>query len=96
MSDVNPTNSKSYRPGDEKRGYNDPVSIVITMRECSDLMTAITELTMGPYSPSKEEWEWLENVMGMPTQDSLLAICNKMGSYAGSALARENSKTAND
>lgn len=96
MSDVNPTNSKSYRPGDEKRGYNDPVPIVLTMRECSDLMTAITELTMGPYSPSKEEWEWLENVMGMPTQDSLLAICDKMSSYAGSALAHENSKTAND
>ena len=89
MSDVNPTNSKSYRPGDEKRGYNDPVSIVLTMRECSDLMTAITELTMGPCSPSKEDWEWLENV-------SLLAICDKMSTYAGNALAQKNSKTAND
>ncbi len=30
MSDVNPTNSKSYRPGDEEKGYNDLVTIVLT------------------------------------------------------------------
>jgi hypothetical protein len=96
MSDINPTNSKSYRPGDEEKGYNDLVTIVLTKRECSDLLTAMNELTAGPYAPSKEEWEWLENVMGMPTQDSLLAICDKMSTYAGNALAQKNSKTAND
>lgn len=96
MSDVNPTNSKSYRPGDEDRGYNDPVSVILTMRECSDLMTAITELTMGPYSLSREEWEWLENVMGMPTKDSLLAICDKVSACTGSALAHKNDSTTND
>ena len=33
MSDVNPTNSKSYRPGDEEKGYNDLVTIVLTKRD---------------------------------------------------------------
>ena len=47
MSDVNPTNSKSYRPGDERKGYNDLVTIVLTKRDCSDLLTAMNELTLG-------------------------------------------------
>jgi len=55
MSDVNPTNSKSYRPGDERKGYNDLVTIVLTKRECSDLLTAMNELTAGPYAPSDKE-----------------------------------------
>ena len=32
MSDVNPTNSASYRPGDEKRGYNELITLTLTDR----------------------------------------------------------------
>ncbi len=81
MSDVNPTNSKSYCPGDERKGYNDPVTIVLTKRECSDLLTAMNELTAGPYAPSKEEWQWMENVLGMPTRESLMALFDKVDDF---------------
>ncbi len=83
MSDVNPTNSKSYRPGDEKRGYNELITLTLTDRECADLMNTITEMTMGAFSPSAEEWEWLENVMNMPTRDSLRKLGHKIGRFRG-------------
>lgn len=83
MSDVNPTNSKSYRPGDEKRGYNELITLTLTDRECADLMNTITEMTMGAFSPSTEEWEWLENVMNMPTRDSLRKLGHKIGRFRG-------------
>lgn len=51
MSDVNPTNSKSYRPGDEKLGYNRLITLTLTDRECSDIMDVITEFAMGGFSP---------------------------------------------
>ena len=47
MSDVNPTNSASYRPGDEKRGYNELITLTLTDRECADLMNTIFEFTSG-------------------------------------------------
>lgn len=81
MSDVNPTNSKSYRPGDEKRGYNELITLTLTDRECSDIMDAITEFTMGGFSPSDEDWKWLEQVMGMATRDSLIEISHKIGKF---------------
>lgn len=81
MSDANPTNSKSYRPGDEKLGYNELITLTLTDRECSDIMDVITEFTMGGFSPSDEDWEWLENVMGMATRDSLIEISNKIGKF---------------
>ncbi len=83
MSDVNPTNSASYRPGDEKRGYNELITLTLTDRECADLMNTITEMTMGAFSPSAEEWEWLENVMNMPTRDSLRKLGHKIGRFRG-------------
>ena len=83
MSDVNPTNSASYRPGDEKRGYNELITLTLTDRECADLMNTITEMTMGAFSPSAEEWEWLENVMNMPTRDSLRKLGRKIGRFRG-------------
>jgi hypothetical protein len=83
MSDVNPTNSASYRPGDEKRGYNELITLTLTDRECADLMNAVFEFTSGPFSPSDEEWEWLENVMNMPTQDSLEELGRKIGRFRG-------------
>ena len=83
MSDVNPTNSESYRPGDEKRGYNELITLTLTDRECADLMNTITEMTMGAFSPSAEEWEWLENVMNMPTRDSLRKLGHKIGRFRG-------------
>lgn len=83
MSDVNPTNSTSYRPGDEKRGYNELITLTLTDRECADLMNTITEMTMGAFSPSAEEWEWLENVMNMPTRDSLRKLGHKIGRFRG-------------
>lgn len=83
MTDVNPTNSASYRPGDEKRGYNELITLTLTDRECADLMNTITEMTMGAFSPSAEEWEWLENVMNMPTRDSLRKLGHKIGRFRG-------------
>ena len=83
MSDVNPTNSKSYRPGDEKRGYNELITLTLTDRECADLMNTSTEMTRGAFSPSAEEWEWLENVMNMPTRDSLRKLGHKIGRFRG-------------
>ena len=83
MSDVNPTNSASYRPGDEKRGYNELITLTLTDRECADLMNTIFEFTCGPFSPSDEEWEWLENVMNLPTQDSLEELGRKIGRFRG-------------
>ncbi len=83
MSDVNPTNSESYRPGDEKRGYNELITLTLTDRECADLMNTITEFTMGAFSPSADEWEWLENVMNMPTRDSLRKLGHKIGRFRG-------------
>ena len=81
MSEVNPTNSKSYRPGDEEKGYNDLVTIVLTKRECSDLLTAMNELTAGPYAPSEKEWQWMEDVMRMPTRESLMALFDKVDEF---------------
>ena len=81
MSDINPTNSKSYRPGDEEKGYNDLVKIDLTKRESSDLLTAMYELTAGPYAPSDIEWQWMEDVMGMPTRESLMALFDKVDDF---------------
>jgi hypothetical protein len=81
MSDVNPSNSKSYRPGDEKLGYNRLITLMLTDRECSDIMDVITEFAMGGFSPSDEDWEWLEKVMGMATRDSLIEISHKIGKF---------------
>lgn len=83
MSDVNPTNSKSYRPGDEKRGYNELITLTLTDRECADLMNAVFEFTFGPFSPSDEDWEWLENVMNTPSRDSLAELGRKIGRFRG-------------
>ena len=55
--------------------------IVLTKRECSDLLTAMNELTAGPYAPSKEEWQWMEDVMGMPTRESLMALFDKVDDF---------------
>ena len=83
MSDANPTNSKSYRPGDEKRGYNELITLTLTERVFSDIINTIFEFTSGPFYPSDEEWEWLENVMGLPTQDSLEELGRKIGRFRG-------------
>ena len=41
----------------------------------------MNELTAGPYAPSKEEWQWMENVMGMPTRESLMALFDKVDDF---------------
>ena len=78
MSSNNPTNSKSYRPGDENIGGTQFVRIELTQRECSDLMKFITEFTMGSFAPSSDDWKWLEDVLGFPTRDSLDALSEKI------------------
>ena len=45
------------------------------------LMGLITELTLGPYAPSEEEWRQLENVHGLSSADYYLNISKKLGRY---------------
>ena len=44
-------------------------------------MGLITELTLGPYAPSEEEWRQLENVHGLSSADYYLNISKKLGRY---------------
>ena len=60
---------------------DEPVTIVLTTEEVSKLMGLITELTLGPYSPTEEEWRQLENVHGLSSADYYLNISKKLGRY---------------
>ena len=60
---------------------DEPMTIVLTTEEVSKLMGLITELTLGPYSPTEEEWRQLENVHGLSSADYYLNISKKLGRY---------------
>lgn len=40
-----------------RRMLDEPVTLVLTNEEVSMLMLFISELTLGPYSPTEEEWK---------------------------------------
>ena len=60
---------------------DEPMTIVLTTEEVSNLMGLITELTLGPYAPSEEEWRQLENVHGLSSADYYLNISKKLGRF---------------
>lgn len=60
---------------------DEPMTIVLTTEEVSKLMGLITELTLGPYAPSEEEWRQLENVHGLSSADYYLNISKKLGRF---------------
>ena len=60
---------------------DEPMTIVLTTEAVSKLMGLITELTLGPYAPSEEEWRQLENVHGLSSADYYLNISKKLGRF---------------
>ncbi|MBF1032294.1 MAG: hypothetical protein HXL00_00880 [Candidatus Nanosynbacter sp.] len=60
---------------------DEPVTLVLTNEEVSKLMLFISELTLGPYSPTEEEWKQMENVHGLSSADYYLNISKKLGRY---------------
>ena len=60
---------------------DEPMTIVLTTEEVSKLMGLITELTLGPYSPTEEEWKQMENVHGLPSADYYRDLFEKLRQF---------------
>ena len=60
---------------------DEPVTLVLTNEEVSKLMLFISELTLGPYSPTEEEWKQMENVHGLPSADYYHDLFEKLRRY---------------
>jgi|GEM_PF-1501945 len=65
---------------------DEPMTIVLTTEEVSKLMGLITELTLGAYAPSEEEWRQLENVHGLSSADYYLNISKKLGRFLDASV----------
>lgn len=71
---------------------DEPMTIVLTTEEVSKLMGLITELTLGPYAPSEEEWRQLENVHGLSSADYYLNISKKLGRFLDASVVDSTSQ----
>ena len=71
---------------------DEPMTIVLTTEEVSKLMGLITELTLGPYAPSEEEWRQLENVHGLSSAEYYLNISKKLGRFLDASVADSTSQ----
>lgn len=60
---------------------DEPVTLVLTNEEVSKLMLFISELTLGPYSPTEEEWKQMENVHGLPSADYYHDLFEKLRQF---------------
>ncbi len=56
-------------------------------------MLFISELTLGPYSPTEEEWKQMENVHGLPSADYYLNISKKLGRFLDASVADGDPQT---
>ena len=79
MTSIQPTVKVTAQ--ETKKKVITTLSRLSSQRECSDLLTAMNELTAGPYAPSEKEWQWMEDVMGMPTRESLMALFDKVDDF---------------
>ena len=64
-----------------RKMLDEPVTLVLTNEEVSRLMELITELTLGPYAPTDEEWKWLENVLDFPPVDYYHDLFEKLRQF---------------
>ena len=64
-----------------RKMLDEPVTLVLTNEEVSRLMELITELTLGPYAPTDEEWKWMENVQGFPPVDYYHDLFEKLRQF---------------
>ena len=64
-----------------RKMLDEPVTLVLTNEEVSRLMELITELTLGPYAPTDEEWKWLENVLDFPPVDYFQEVGKVSGQF---------------
>ncbi len=67
---------------------DEPVTLVLTNEEVSRLMELITELTLGPYAPTDEEWKWMENVQGFPPVDYYHDLFEKLRQFRDAPTSR--------
>ena len=64
-----------------RKMLDEPVTLVLTNEEVSRLMELITELTLGPYAPTDEEWKWLENVLDFQPVDYYHDLFEKLRQF---------------
>lgn len=71
-----------------RRMLDEPVTLVLTNEEVSKLMLFISELTLGPYSPTEEEWKQMENVHGLPSADYYHDLFEKLRQFRDAPTSR--------
>ena len=64
-----------------RKMLDEPVTLVLTNEEVSMLMLFISELTLGPYSPTEEEWKQMENVHGLRSADYYRDLFEKLRQF---------------
>ena len=73
-----------------RRMLDEPVTLVLTNEEVSKLMLFISELTLGPYSPTEEEWKQMENVHGLPSADYYHDLFEKLRQFRDAPTSRSD------
>ena len=71
-----------------RKMLDEPVTLVLTNEEVSKLMLFISELTLGPYSPTEEEWKQMENVHGLPSADYYHDLFEKLRQFRDAPTSR--------
>jgi len=69
---------------------DEPVTLVLTNEEVSMLMLFISELTLGPYSPTEEEWKQMENVHGLRSADYYHDLFEKLRQFRDAPTSRSD------
>jgi hypothetical protein len=73
-----------------RKMLDEPVTLVLTNEEVSMLMLFISELTLGPYSPTEEEWKQMENVHGLRSADYYHDLFEKLRQFRDAPTSRSD------